>query len=93
MDRRHRDLLIVEYFQEGYPYELILSFLALLHGFSLSLRQLKRILQLLNLRRRLRPRQRLSRLTPRVLEALIRVSIYERCVPFTSSLVGINKDI
>lgn len=68
-DRNRRDLLIMEYFFSGFPYNLILCFLCFVHGISLSLRQLKRILRQLNLRRR--PSQAISRQT---VEALIKVS-------------------
>ena len=62
-----RDRLIQEYFYQGYPYQLILCFLYFVHGISLSLRQLKRILKRLSLRRRLPARER-------QLERAIRVS-------------------
>ena len=35
-----RNELIKDYFMEGYRYEVILHFLAMIHGISLSLRQL-----------------------------------------------------
>lgn len=44
--------LIVEYFKQGFKYSEILGFLLLRHGILLSMRQLKRILQRLNLKRR-----------------------------------------
>ena len=47
-----RDQLIAWYFSLGYSYKLIVCFLYFVHGISLSLRQLKRILKKLNLRRR-----------------------------------------
>ena len=47
-----RDELIVWYFSLNYSYSLILCFLQFVHGISLSLRQLKRHLKRLNLRRR-----------------------------------------
>ena len=50
-----RDDLIKLYFYEGYNYRLIICFLFFVHGISLSLRHLKRILQGMNLRRRMYP--------------------------------------
>lgn len=47
-----RDEVITLYFRCGYSYKLILCFLFALHGIYLSLRQLKRILRRLGLRRR-----------------------------------------
>ena len=47
-----RDALVEHYFHLGYDYRLILCFLHFLHGISISLRQLKRILRRLGLRRR-----------------------------------------
>ena len=44
-----RDSLIQDYFRQGYSHQLFLYFI---HGISLSLRQLKRILRRLGLRRR-----------------------------------------
>ena len=49
---RTRDALILRYFSLGYEYGLILCFLHFLHGVTISLRQLKRILRRLGLRRR-----------------------------------------
>ena len=46
------DVLIYCYFRLGYEYRLILCFLYFIHGITLSLRQLKRILRRLGLRRR-----------------------------------------
>ena len=46
-----RDDIIRLYFSRGYTYSLIVCFLHFVHGTSLSLRQLKRILRRLNLRR------------------------------------------
>ena len=50
-----RDDLIKLYFYGGYNYRLIICFLFFVHGISLSLRHLKRILQGMNLRRRMYP--------------------------------------
>ena len=47
-----RDLLIKCYFMLGYEYRLIICFLYFVHGISISLRQLKRTLRRLQLRRR-----------------------------------------
>ena len=47
-----RDGLIIYYFSLGYSYRLIVCFLFFVHGILLSLRQLKRILSYLGLRRR-----------------------------------------
>ena len=47
-----RDDIIRVYFSRGYTYSLIVCFLQFVHGISVSLRQLKRILRRLNLRRR-----------------------------------------
>ena len=49
-----RDDLIKEYFFEGYEYRVIICFLYFVHGVSISLRQLKRVLRAMNLRRRVR---------------------------------------
>ena len=51
-----RDELIKEYFLEGYEYRLIICFLYFVHGLTLSLRQLKRVLRAMDLHRRVRPR-------------------------------------
>lgn len=51
-DGLSRDDIITSYFHCGYSYKLILCFLFGLHGIHLSLRQLKRILRKLKLRRR-----------------------------------------
>lgn len=48
----NRDKLVAWYFSLGYSYKLILCFMYFSHGISLSLRQLKRVLKKLNLRRR-----------------------------------------
>ena len=48
-----RDSLITLYFLEGYSYRMILCFLCVVHSFSLSLRQLKRILRRKGLKRRI----------------------------------------
>ena len=47
-----RDQLITLYFWEGFQYKAIICFLYFVHGIALSLRQLKRILKRLHLRRR-----------------------------------------
>ena len=47
-----RDDIIRHYFSCGYTYSLIVCLLHFVHGVTLSLRQLKRILRRLNLRRR-----------------------------------------
>ena len=47
-----REDIIRMYFSHGYSYNLIVCFLYFVHGISMSLRQLKRILRRLNLRRR-----------------------------------------
>ncbi len=57
---RDRQELISLYFHDGHSYRLITWFLSLIHGISLSVRQLKRILKRLNLRRRPPPAQRLN---------------------------------
>lgn len=44
--------LITDYFKQGFKYSEILSFLLVKHGILMSLRQLKRILKRLNLKRR-----------------------------------------
>ena len=49
-----RDDLIKWYFFEGYEYGLIVCFLYFVHGISLSVRQLKKILREMHLRRRVR---------------------------------------
>ena len=48
----NRNILIESYFNLGFGYEEIFGFLVLCHGIRLSLRQLKRILKGLNLKRR-----------------------------------------
>ena len=47
-----REDLIKRYFHSGYSYSLIACFLHFIHGITISLRQLKRILNRLNLKRR-----------------------------------------
>ena len=74
-DRSLRDSLISEYFFLGYPYKLILCFLSFVHGISLSLRQLKRILRQLDLRRR--PPRVVSVNRQQVVDILIRVSNHQ----------------
>ena len=64
-----REQLIHYYFLEGYTYRLILCFLLLVHGIPLSLRQLKRVLCKLGLKRRV-PRYNVRHLQ---VEELIRV--------------------
>ena len=49
---REREELVHDYFRDGYEYKVILCFLYFVHGICLSLRQLKRILKQLGLRRR-----------------------------------------
>ena len=67
-----RENLIAMYFSLGYSYNLIVCFLFFIHGISISLRQLKRILRQLGLRRRHPPMDRnLYNLTV----TLIRVSL------------------
>ena len=46
-----RNTHIRRYFNQGYSYALILCFLKCAHGINLSLRQLKRILKLMGLKR------------------------------------------
>ena len=65
-----REQLIHYYFLEGYTYRLILCFLLLVHGIPLSLRQLKRVLCKLGLKRRV-PRYSVRHLQQ--VEELIRV--------------------
>ena len=48
----NRDELVSWYFNLGYNYEVIVCFLHFLHGVDISLRQLKRVLKRLNLKRR-----------------------------------------
>ena len=48
----NRNILIESYFNLGFGYEEIVGFFVLCHGIRLSLRQLKRILKGLNLKRR-----------------------------------------
>lgn len=50
-----QDELVAHYFHEGYSYALIVCFLHYVDGITISLRQLKRILQRLKLRRRYSP--------------------------------------
>ena len=52
LQENDRQSLIENYFDLGFQYSEILAFLSGLHGIQLSLRQLKRILQTLGLRRR-----------------------------------------
>jgi hypothetical protein len=49
-----RDELIRYYFSLGYEYRLIVCFLHFKHGIGISLRQLKRVLRRLGLKRRVR---------------------------------------
>ena len=55
-----REKLIRDYFYDGHSYRVILVLLGL-QGFSLSLRELQRILQKMGLRRRVRILERLLR--------------------------------
>ena len=50
-----REDLIKMYFFEGYEYRVIACFLYFKHGITLSVRQLKRLLRGMRLRRRVRP--------------------------------------
>jgi len=52
MDPNDLKLLIRAYFEAGYAYSLILRFLKGLHGITISLRTLKRLLRKMGLRRR-----------------------------------------
>ena len=52
MEERARDDLICAYFNMGYSYNLIICFLATVHGIKISLASLKRALRTRNLRRR-----------------------------------------
>ena len=52
LDTMHRDALIAWYFDLGYSYPLIICFLYYIHGINLGLRQPKRILKRLNLKRK-----------------------------------------
>lgn len=54
LDSVKRDSLIYNYFQQGYSYNEIIITLLSVHGISLCLRQLKRILACLGLKRRVR---------------------------------------
>ena len=56
-----RDDLIKWYFFEGYEYRVMVCFLYFVHGICLSVRQLKRILRGMHLRRRIRPSAGLRR--------------------------------
>ena len=67
---RHITDLIVRYFRDGYSYRLILTWLGLVHGISISLATLKRVLRRLGLKRRLKPNMEHFR----IVEALMRVS-------------------
>ena len=49
---RFREELVKSYFDAGYTCNLILCFLAGVHGIVISLRTLKHVLQRINLRRR-----------------------------------------
>ena len=66
-----RDDLIRQYFRGGHKYRTILQFLRAIHGITLSMRQLKRVLNRLGLRRRSPMTARKLRLVSR----LIRVSL------------------
>ncbi len=44
--------IVRSYFVDGYPYNIILCFLSILHGITMSLRTLKRKLKKLGLRKR-----------------------------------------
>ena len=72
VSQRARNKLIIEYFSNGYDYSMILILLGVRHGFTLSLRQLKRVLRKYGLRRRANAASTAS--TAHV-EALIRVSV------------------
>ena len=67
-----RDELVRHYFRAGHKYGTILRFLRAVHGVSLSMRQLKRVLKRLGLRRRVQK----SAQTLRSVSRLIRVSYF-----------------
>jgi hypothetical protein len=67
-----REDLIKQYFYEGYQYRAIVCFLYFVHGIRISHRQLKRVLNKLNLHRRVRPTANSIR---RVV-SLVQVKIY-----------------
>ena len=69
---RRRNQLILQYFLDGYTYSMILVLLGLLHGISLSMSQLKRILRRMKLRRQ----TNMSHAHLQRVEALIRVSFW-----------------
>ena len=62
--------LITQYFFEGYEYCVIICFLYFVHGIRLSVRQLKRVLRCMNLRRRVHPSSHYHR----TVRSLIQVS-------------------
>ena len=62
--------LIKQYFFEGYQYSVIICFLYFVHGIRLSVRQLKRVLRCMNLRRRVHPSSHYHR----TVRSLIQVS-------------------
>ena len=62
--------LIKQYFFEGYEYCVIICFLYFVHGIRLSVRQLKRVLRCMNLRRRVHPSSHYHR----TVRSLIQVS-------------------
>lgn len=64
-----RGSLIWQYFHDGHSYRVILVLLGNLHGIKLSLRQLKRIIGNMGLRRR-------ARISQSTLRCIIRVRIY-----------------
>ena len=66
-----RDKYIARYFFMGYPYKVITEFLDVRHGIRLSVRQLKRILKCMELRRKT---QHIP-LFDRVVRSLIQVGI------------------
>ena len=56
-----RNSLIKAYFLEGYEYRLIACFLYFVDGISISVRQIKRVLRAMNLRRNMRRSANLMR--------------------------------
>ena len=69
-----RDDLIKRYFYEGYEYRAIVSFLYFLHGLRISYRQLKRVLNKINLRRRVQTTGNTISRVVSLVEVIIHVS-------------------
>ena len=77
---RDRERWIRKYFLDGHSYRVVLILLGHIHGYQLSIRQLKRILRNMGLRRR-------TGLPDSILRRLINVSMSSRTI---AKVIAIN---